>query len=525
MQQKPNKEKRIAIIYYNHSPGKHNIGASYLNVFRSLEVILNNLRQRGYVIRGKISEQAIKELILLSGRNVGSWAPGELEKLMEHKNVVLLPISTYKRWYRKLPEAFRKNVERQWGPPDNCTVMTHQRYFVLPVINLGNIIVAPQPQRGVSGDAWKLYHSHDVFPHHQYIAFYLWLKNEFHADAVIHLGTHGTLEWLPGKEVGLGSTDPPQILIQDLIDIYPYVVDDVGEGIQAKRRGYAVIIDHLTPPIVKAGLYKSYTKLGTLISEYEACENEDLKREKLKEIKRLADKLNLTKALHLKNLDERGLERLEHYLITLKEDLMPKGLHTFGNSPDRKSAQEMAKLIDTSNAFEKIMKSGPNEIQSLIKALNGKYVPPASGNDPIVNPESIPTGKNFYAFDPAKIPSKQAWSIAGKLVKNILQNYLRKHKAYPRKVSIVLWATETIRNEGINEAQALWLIGMKPVWDQKGKVIGVEPIPALELKRPRIDVVIHASGLYRDMFPDKLKLLDEAIRRVAIFERYKKLCV
>ncbi len=487
-------------------------------MFKSLEVILKRLRKEGYLVKGSTNAEEIKRLIILAGRNVGTWAPGELKRLINSGKIVLLPISTYEKWYKRLPEGFRKQVEKQWGAPDNCTIMTYKGSFVLPVIRLGNVVIAPQPQRGVSGDAWKLYHSHDVYPHHQYIAFYLWLKKVFRADAVVHLGTHGTLEWLPGKEVGLDSDDPPHVLIQDLVDVYPYVVDDVGEGIQAKRRGWAVVIDHLTPPIEKAGLYRSYAKLYELIGEYESSSSEDIKKEKLKDIEDKARKLHLLEELGIKHFKAKDIEKLEHYLQRLKENLIPVGLHTFGKSPPEKEVKAFAKVIGTKDAYERIMRSGPNEMENFLKALSGKYIPSAEGNDPVVNPLAIPTGYNFYAFDPSKVPSTQAWRKAKKLVDDMLKDYLKKHHRYPRKVSIVLWATETIRNEGINEAQALYLIGMKPVWDKNGKVVGVEPIPAKLLKRPRIDVLIHASGLYRDMFPDKLKLLDEAIRRAALLK-------
>ncbi len=518
LRHKLNSKKRIAILYYNHAPGKQNIGASYLNVFKSLQLILKRLKAEGYKVDGNITYKTLKELILLYGRNIGFWAPGELKELVSKGKAVLLPIKTYETWYKTLPIGFRKGVEKQWGNAENASIMVYNGYFVFPVIKLGNVIVAPQPQRGVAGDAWKLYHSRSVYPHHQYIAFYLWLNKAFKADAVIHLGTHGTLEWLPGKEVGLDSDDPPHVLIQDMVDIYPYVVDDVGEGIQAKRRGWAVIIDHLTPPIEKANLYGDYSKLFALISQYKTAYSEDIKKEKLKDIVAKAKKLHLIPNDTSIAIDKAFIEHLEHKLIKLKEDLIPFGLHTFGLSPSPVHARKMASLIEAKDAFKKLMKSGPQEMKYLLKALSGGYVPPSCGNDPLVNPSSIPTGYNFYSFDPNKIPSPQAWRSAKKLVDGMLSDYLKKHHRYPKKVSVVLWATETVRNEGINEAQILWLIGMKPIWDKNGKVVGIKPISGADLGRPRIDVLVHASGLYRDMFPDKLKFLDTAIKRAALLK-------
>lgn len=516
LRKKRNGDKRIAIIYYNHSPGKHSIGASYLNTFRSLSVILTAMKKAGYGVKGKIDEESLKRLILLSGRNVGQWAPGELEELISKGEVVKLPLATYEQWYRELPSSFRKGVERDWGAPDKLSIMRKGNSIILPVVRLGNVVVAPQPARGVAGDAWKMYHSKDVYPHHQYIAFYLWLKKVFKADAVVHLGTHGTLEWLPGKEVGLSCSDPPSVLMQDIPDIYPYVVDDVGEGIQAKRRGYAVVIDHLTPPIVKAGLYRDYAALSALISEFRASNSREIAENKLSRIKELVRKLKIDEELGIREVDRKSLDRIEHYLITLKEDLTPYGLHTFGVSPPVELARKMAEVIGTKRALSAVLESGPSEMRHLLKALSGGYVPGRTGNDPIRNPDAIPTGYNFYAFDPDRIPSPSAWRQGKKLVDEMLKGYLKKHGSYPKKVSVVLWATETIRNEGVNEAQVLYLIGMKPLWDDKGKVVGVASLSRDRLGRPRIDVVVHASGLYRDMFGDKLKMLDKAIKRAAL---------
>ena len=515
LRHKPNSSKRIAIVYYNHAPGKQNIGASYLNTFRSIVNILKALKKEGYKVGNIPGEDVLRRLLLTYGRNIGSWAPGELERLISRGQIIKIPIDRYLKWYRKLPKAFRRRVEEQWGPPKTCSIMCTKGYIIIPGMIIGNIFIGPQPARGVAGDAWKMYHDTKVYPHHQYIAFYLWLKHGFKADAIIHLGTHGTLEWLPGKQAGLPHTDPPYLLHQDIMDIYPYVVDDVGEGIQAKRRGLAVIIDHLTPPVVKAELYGEYAKLYELINRLETSNSPKIEKERISRIKRLAERMGLTEELKIRDWNNKAIQKLEHKLIQLKEDLTPYGLHTFGVSPSGKILNAFARAIGTKEAYSRLKASGPRELSSLIKALSGGYIEPGTGNDPVRNPDSIPTGKNFYAFDPHKIPSPEAWRAAVKLTDEMLKDYLKKHKRYPRKVSIVLWATETIRNEGINEAEALYLMGIKPVWDKNGKIKGVIPIPGRLLKRPRIDVLIHASGLYRDMFPNMLKMLDRAVRLAA----------
>ena len=525
LQTKSNKDKKIAVIYYNHSPGKQNVGASYLNVFRSLQEILTRLREEKYTIKGSLpSEEDIKSLVLQSGRNIGSWAPGELKNLLTNGNIIRVPISKYKKWYKTLPENYKKKVEEQWGIPESSNIMIKDNEIIIPCVELGNIILLPQPARGWGDDPMKMYHSPLVWPHHQYTAFYLWLKKEFQADAVIHLGRHGTHEWLPGKQNGLSLSCPPEVLIQDLPNIYPYIMDGIGEGLQAKRRGRGVIIDHLTPVFKKGGLFMEYRKLSGLIESYNVAltKNERLAAEKRKRIKSLIKKLGVDRDLGITEINEDAIEHVEHYLIEIAESLVPYGLHSFGLSPEKNGLEEMASAISKQN--EKISlaeinagikKSGPLEMEHLINALKGKYVPAGQGNDPIKNPDAIPTGKNFYGFDPKKIPSKEGYTLGKKTAEEMIERYYKKNGKYPGKVGIILWSCETERNEGANEATILHLLGMKPVWDKNDRVTGVKPIPGAILQRPRIDVHIQASGLYRDSFPNIILLLDKAVREAS----------
>ena len=205
LQRKPNAEKKVAIIYYNHSQGKQNIGAAYLNVFRSLQIILKRMQQEGYRIEqaDKLTEEGIKKLILAGGRNIGSWAPGELDALLAAGDIGQVPLEAYQRWFAQLPEDFREPVIAQWGRPEDCTIMTKEGRLLIPMVKLGNLVLMPEPARGWTDDPMKLYHDTTLYPHHQYIAAYLWLSKKFGADAMVHLGTHATYEWLPGKQVGL----------------------------------------------------------------------------------------------------------------------------------------------------------------------------------------------------------------------------------------------------------------------------------------------------------------------------------
>ncbi len=518
---KSNKEKRIAILYWNHPPGKQNVGASYLNLFQSICGILSALKEDGYRIEKLPSEEEIKRRILLSGRNVASWAPGELDKLISAGGVVSIPITKYKAWFMELDPGFRQGVLDQWGRVEDSRIMVRNGEIIIPLVDLGNIILLPQPDRAFGDDAKRLYHDPKIYPHHQYVAFYLWLKKEFGADAIISLGKHGTHEWLPGKQIGLSLSCPPEVLIQDIPNIYPYIVDNIGEGIQAKRRGRGVIIDHMTPPFKKGGLYMEYRKLSSLIDEYHNAKSVDLalSEEKLKRVQELVRKLGLDRDLGLKKIDDREVEEVEHYILELGEKLIPYGLHTFGVSPEGESLESLAEAICLASPEikkeemrERLEMCGRGEMGSLLRALDGGYIPAGEGNDPVRNPEAVPTGRNFYGFNADKIPSREAFSLGKRLADKMIQGYVKKQGRYPDKLGIILWSTETQRNEGVNESAILNLLGITPVWDRKDRVVDLEPIPGAILKRPRIDVLVQASGLYRDSFPEVIKLLDRAVR-------------
>ncbi len=522
-----NRDKRVAILYYNHSQGKQNIGASYLNVFRSLQVILERMRTEGYRVAEKdlITEEELKELILKTGRNVGSWAPGELDAMLADGTVIRLPVSTYRSWFKTLPREFRQGVVEQWGPVEDSTIMIKGGDLIIPGVRMGQVMLLPEPARGWGDDPMKLYHDPTLYPHHQYVAAYLWLKHGFEADAMIHLGTHATYEWLPGKQAGLSHACPPEVMLTDIPNLYPYIVDDVGEGIQAKRRGRGVIIDHLIPPLRKGGLYGEYSRLYDLINSFNRSKalDSETAQPKLKEIQGLSARLGLTADLGLDDMDDEALEEIEHHLLEIRENLMPYGLHTYGRSPRGEPLEETAQAVaeinpdaEVEDIRQGLTDSGPLEIDRLMQGLEGRFIPAGEGNDPIRNPGAIPTGKNFYGFDPEKIPSESAWTLGKQAARQIIEESVQQNGTMPEKVAVVLWATETIRNEGVNESTILYLMGLKPVWDSAGRVTGTRVIPGPDLGRPRIDVLINPSGLYRDLFPGKLLFLDRAVRKAAL---------
>ncbi|AEB10057.1 cobaltochelatase subunit CobN [Desulfobacca acetoxidans] len=557
LQDKPNKDKRIAIVYYNYPPGKQNIGASYLKVLPdSLWEILLKLRSAGYDVGGSevegqrpgLSKELLFEEIHNYGRNIGNYAPGELDRLgrrgkemadptsppVGHGNEpVLIPLDTYKKWFEKLPEGLRSSVVKSWGPVEQSTIMiwsdaAGRKYLVIPAVRYGNILFAPQPSRGWEQDVKKLYHDLTIPPHHQYVAFFLWLKNGFQADAVAHIGTHGTHEWLPGKEVGFTGADAPEALIQDLPNIYPYIVDNVGEGLQAKRRGMGVIIDHMTPPFDKAGLNRELKELVAFLNDYGVAKGKSvpLAEAKLKEINALAKKIGLLTDLKMEEIKtEDEIEEVEHYIKEIGEKQTPFGLHTFGKSPEAARRKNMAEAIlsldsgllpeertkKLAELEDRINRSGPRELDSFLAGLSGQYIPAGRGNDPLRNPDSLPTGNNFYAFDPTRIPPKASYELGVKLARELIDIYKAKHGQYPDKLTFNLWSTETIRHEGVMDSQIMYLLGIKPRWDERGRVIGLEVISRKELGRPRADVTIIPSGLYRDLFPNLMDWLDKAV--------------
>lgn len=542
LQRKNNSDKKVAIFYWNYPPGKQHIGASYLNVFASIANVLKKMEECGY----DVGTEAIDPEILLSnslkyGRNVGNWAPGELEEMVENGKCVLLPLAEYQKWERNLSVNFMKDVNKDWGTVEESNVMMwtdpkqEKKYMVIPAIQRGNVVILPQPVRGWLQDKEAMYHSKDLSPHHQYLGAYLWLKHGFGADAVIHFGTHGTHEWLPGKSNGLSGDDPPEALIQDLPVIYPYIVDDVGEGLIAKRRGAAVVIDHMIPPLKKGGLYHEYAGLEELIGDHDRALGQDaaLARQYMENIIKKIKELGIEKDIEIgeclnidthsdvqHKFDHEVIHKIGEYLQELKQLNMPYGLHTFGHVPDKslrfstiQAIKEVVKDIPADELDKNIQEGARRELSSIIKAMNGQYIPTGTGNDPVRNPDSLPTGKNFYAFNPDKIPKKEAWQVGVKLTQELLDNYLAKNDGkYPEKLSFVIWGTETIRHEGVLESQILYLLGVEPIWNEWGKVTGIKIIPKERLGRPRIDIVVSSAA--EEMFGQLTQYIDQAVQMV-----------
>ena len=573
-------ERRLAILYYNHSGGKQSVGASYLNVTESLPRILADLGQRGYRVEGKVDRQAIVDSMLAVGRNVGRWAPGEVDRLVE-KGAVLWPLEKYLAGYDRLPEQTKREISRQWGqPPGDIMTVTRdgRQYFVLPAFQLGNILVAPQPARATADKQASAYHDPLVWPTHQYLAFYFWLEHEWQASAVVHLGRHGTLEFLPGKANGLAWDDAPTLALGDLPNIYPYIVDGIGEAVAAKRRAQAVILTHATPPLAGTALYGDLARLRELTNRYAQARQQKqsgLETEYHQSIVKLAAALGYEHRCDHDHGDkaspaggvstpEHEVHEIAHWLDEVQAQSGPRGLHTFGQSYSQQATEDMLPRMfkDELGALRKsglkveeergflaaaakadsaqppqVPEEDPDlppdsteaaavnkariqvaawhmrhnqELASLGRALEGRFIPVGPPGDPLSNPDIFPTGRNQYQHNPQKLPSREAWAIGKRMAEQTLDMHRRRYGGYPGKLSVTLWVNTLIRTHGALESEVLYLLGVEPVWNQRGDVTDVKLVAPLG--RPRVDVVMTVTGMYRDCFPDKMLLLDKAVR-------------
>mgnify|MGYP000147379266 FL=1 len=580
---KPNKDKKVAAYIWNYPPGEKNIGAAFLDVPSSLEQIAIAMKAQGYSVDPKTAQQLIDGAgQLLRPYYRSEDASGLIEKnLADH-----LPVATYLAWFESLPQKIQDQINNRWGSVDeNPMVVEHDgvKSFIIPRMEMGNFIVLPQGGRSNDvKDQAKLYHDMKTPVNHGYLAMYIYSRKVFGADAYIHLGTHGSLEWTLGKERGLSIYDSPNLASGNLPTFYPYIIDNVGEAMQAKRRGRATMISHLTPGFAKAGLYADVAKLNDLIANYLILDQGETKRNTQKQIAALALELKMLESMKLSEQEfindfDANVAALQDNLNELAQQAQPLGVHTFGLLPkdahlfstilqmlgegftnaakeyeqqhkmsvpaeqatDRLDVKNLEALdgfqlvkahlagqplADLSEALTTDLATAKrywdnfndiSETQNLMKALSAQYIPVSYGGDPIRNPEVAPTGRNLIGFNPAKVPSKEAYQAGVKLMEQTISDYHTKHGKYPAKLAYSMWSLETQRHHGALESQVLHALGVKPKWNRQGHVVGTQVIPMEELKRPRIDVVLSATGLYRDAFPNVMLWMAEAIDKVA----------
>lgn len=580
LRHKPNAEKRIAILVWNTPSGEENFAASYLNVPASIVEIARTLRAEGYDAPDVDEKTVIEQIKKLIRPYYRKKDDAELRRLVADGLAERLPVGEYRAYLATLPAELRAQMETLYERPEDTylTLKEGDRAdFIVPRWTLGNLVILPQPLRGAHRtEEDNITHDKKRPLHHGYRAVYQGLVQKAKVDAIIHLGTHGTQEWAPGKERGPSVHDDTQTTIGNVPVIYPYTVANVGEAIIARRRGRAVTISHNSPPFAPAGLYGDFVELHETLHNATSGEDGAVRQALRRQLVEQARKLNLTKDIGMSEDDiaasfDTFLDKLHKHLHTVAGMPQPLGMHTFGKIADSdKTLLTVLQILGPdyikvwqpdpeellSQPFEKLQSSAPFvtlqravaegkdlqdfpeaarpfldearrhfanltspiELKSLKAALSGGFVTTSTGNDPLRNPDSVPTGRNLYGFDPRKIPTKASWEAGSKLGRDLMDGYKAKNGVWPDKITFSLWSTETLNHFGVVEAQILYMLGTRPVWNPRGDVVGVEVIPRDKLDRPRVDTVLSLTGLYRDNLPELLALLQGAVNKVAALE-------
>ncbi|WP_299611268.1 cobaltochelatase subunit CobN [uncultured Tateyamaria sp.] len=401
------------------------------------------------------------------------------------------PLAEYQSALATLPQSLQNDLHTAWGRPEGDTDAGH---FHFPATRRGNVLIALQPERGTPAQRDDDYHDLSRVPRHAYVAFYLWLQTQ--TQALIHIGAHGTLEWLPGKSVALSDTCWPEALTGTLPIIYPFIVNDPGEAAQAKRRIGAVTLGHLPPPMKDSATPDRFVRLETLLDEFSNADGLDPKRrDRLQEdIRAEAQAIGVENDLGLDraSCSAEAITRIDRFVCDIKESQFGDGLHIWGQGAE-------------------------TERTALIGALNGKRIPGGPSGSPYRGRRDVlPTGRNLYTTDPRSVPTRAAYAQGVKLAEELVRRHLQEEGDWPRGLIVDLWGSATMRTAGEEFAMALHLLGVKPVWDAGSeRVSGIEVLPITDLDRPRIDVTLRVSGLFRDVFPTLSALFAQAVRALS----------
>ena len=621
---KPRAEKKLAITVFSFPPDKGNVGtAAYLNVFDSIHRVLQEMKAKGYDVQDMPRDaKALMETVI----NDPEALQGSPELSIAHR----MSVEEYERL-----TPYSERLEENWGKPpgnlnsDGQNLLIYGRHF-------GNIFVGVQPTFGYEGDPMRLLYSRSASPHHGFAAYYTYLEKVWGADAVLHFGTHGSLEFMPGKQMGMSETCYPDSLIGALPNLYYYAANNPSEATIAKRRGYASTISYLTPPAENAGLYKGLKELGELVGSYQQLRESGRGVQIVNAIVETARLCNLDKDVTLPDDDSSDLTledrdaivgAIYRQLMEIESRLLPCGLHTIGKPPTAEEAIATLVSIAALEREEEGLRSLPGllaesigrkiediyrgnddgvledvelnrtitevsraavgsmvrsltggdgrvnmrenfgwlldlisrfgfklpspwfracsaggfssidntaldtlftylrfclqqicadmEMESLLRALDGEYVLPGPGGDPIRNPGVLPSGKNIHALDPQAIPTRAAVAAAKVVVDKLIERQRAEQGDWPETIACVLWGTDNIKTYGESLAQILWFIGVRPVPDSLGRVNKLELIPLEELGRPRIDVVVNCSGVFRDLFINQMALIDQGVKMAA----------
>ncbi|WP_299402141.1 magnesium chelatase subunit H, partial [Acaryochloris sp. IP29b_bin.148] len=619
LRRKTKLEKKLAITVFSFPPDKGNVGtAAYLDVFGSIYKVMESLKKDGYTIEDMPEDAEALMLEILHDAQAQYNSP---ELNIAHRMSV--------QEYESLT-PYSKRLEESWGPPPGNLNSDGQNLLVFGK-TYGNLFIGVQPTFGYEGDPMRLLFSRSASPHHGFAAYYSYLEKIFKADAVLHFGTHGSLEFMPGKQIGMSNDCYPDTLIGSIPNLYYYAANNPSEATIAKRRSYANTISYLTPPAENAGLYKGLKELSELIGSYQTLKESGRGVPIVDTIMDKARLVNLDQDIDLPEQDAKDMTQEERdtivgrvyiKLMEIESRLLPCGLHVIGKPPTAEEAiatlvniasldrgednilglprliansinrdldeifrnsdrgvLEDVDLLNTINETTRaavaaivhtqideegrVSKVSPlnlfnfgrqeepwvkalneagfpevdqealtplveylefclnqvvadNELGALLQALEGEYVLPGPGGDPIRNPDVLPTGKNIHALDPQSIPTEAAVQSAKVVVDRLLDRQKQENNGeWPESIALVLWGTDNIKTYGESLAQVMWFVGVKPLPDSLGRVNKLELIPLEELGHPRVDVVVNCSGVFRDLFINQMALLDQAVKMAA----------
>ena len=542
LRQKPASERKIAIILYGFPPGYGAVGtAALLNVPRSLLKFLHALKEQGYTV-GDLPDDG-EELI--------RWVK-EADEIDDTKNIpASVNARTLEKWLGYLQTS---RIEKQWKSLTGTGIKTYGDEFHIGGVQLGNVWIGVQPPLGIQGDPMRLMFERDLTPHPQYAAYYKWLQNEFQADAVVHFGMHGTVEWLPGSPLGNTGYSWSDILLGNLPNLYIYAANNPSESMLAKRRGYGVLISHNVPPYGRAGLYKELVALRDLISEYreDPQKNYVLKEGICKKIVDsgldadcpFEDAKRLGIAFTPENVRmfsghafDDYLVELYGYLQVLENRLFSSGLHILGEAPNeeelgayleayfggeeeenepQRRGERREGREEEERVIRDLLMQSTDELTNLLRGLNGEYIPPAPGGDLLRDGAGVlPTGRNIHALDPYRMPSPAAYERGREIAQKIIVQHLDEYGKYPETVAVMLWGLDAIKTKGESLGILLELVGAEPVKEGTGRVVRYELKPLAEVGHPRIDVLGNLSGIFRDSFVNIIELLDDLFQRAS----------
>ncbi len=491
LRRKRNVDKKVGIVLFGFPPNAGAVGtAAYLSVFESLQNTLTAMKADGYTVDVPDSVDDLRAAILQG--NAAQY--GQQANVAAHVDA-----DTIVRTSRHLAE-----VEAAWGPAPGKHQSDGRGVYVLGH-QFGNVFVGVQPAFGYEGDPMRLLFERGFAPTHAFVTFYQWLRDTYAADVLLHFGMHGALEFMPGKQAGLGAADWPDRLIGEMPNVYLYAANNPSEATLAKRRANAVTITHLTPPLTTAGLYKGLAELKDSLTRWREMPARDDQRADLEQL--IRDQANAV------DMNARDIDALWLRLAETEGALITEGLHVVGQPLSDAARADMIRLMPQGEAADhaaELLKQD-HELPALMRALSGHYIAPVPGGDLIRAPEIVPTGRNIHAFDPFRMPTAFAMAEGAKQADLLLET----HAALPRTVALVLWGSDNIKSDGGPIGQALALMGATPRFDSFGRLSGADLISLAELGRPRIDVVMTLSGIFRDLLPLQTRMLAEAALKCA----------